>query len=485
MLYVTKKLGKAATVIAAAVIALPAIAQQIPSETWMGIYFGQAKVGYASYRIDKAAYKGKSGYKLESTSVTHLLLLGEEVGQDVNSTAYLNDKFEPLEETFKMSSSGHTTTITARFGPNEITAEVESEGKKSTKKIPIPKDSKIVGDSTYFSGMNLKVGDKLDIKYFNPLSLSLDDVHLEVLRQEELKLGNEIFSAFVIKSQTALGDMTCWQDSNGELLKVVALMGITMVREPKDVAMSTPDAGTYTPPSDLAVATSAPTTTEIPYPRQVRHMKITLSGLTDKALIINDTRQKVMPVESEKPVAQYEITARQYQPLGAASLPISKPELEKYLSDGPYVQPTDPEIVSAAKQIVGGEKNSYKAASMIRAWIHAEMQSKSDIGILRSSVDVLHAKTGVCRDYAILYTALARAAGIPTKLVAGLVFWKGGFYYHAWAESYIGEWIPMDATLPTDLVDATHIKLAEGDATAMFDMIKIMGTLKAEIVEFK
>jgi hypothetical protein len=62
---------------------------------------------------------------------------------------------------------------------------------------------------------------------------------------------------------------------------------------------------------------------------------------------------------------------------------------------------------------------------------------------------------------------------------------NGHFYYHAWVESYVGEWVAFDATLKSDFVDATHIKLAEGDATNMFEMAPVFGTLKAEIIKFE
>jgi transglutaminase-like putative cysteine protease len=231
--------------------------------------------------------------------------------------------------------------------------------------------------------------------------------------------------------------------------------------------------------------TSAPTTTEIPNPRQVKYMKIRLTGLADKSLAINDSRQKVTYTAGEKPSAKYDITASELDPSKAAILPIKGKWMENYLAESPYVQPTNQEISDLAKQIVGEEKSACAAVSRLRAWVNANMQSKGNIGIVRSSVDILHAKTGVCRDYAVLFTALARAAGVPTKLVAGLVFFKDGFYYHAWAESFVGEWIPVDPTLPVELVDATHIKLAEGDATAMFDMVKTMGSIKAEVLGFK
>lgn len=481
-----KVIIKAATVmVSAALIShAPANGQQIPSETWMGIYLGDTKIGYARFAIDKAKFQGKEGYKLESTSFTRLLSLGEPVEIIMETTIYLNKEFEPIYQLFDMSSGGHTTKVTAKFSEKEVLAELLSEGEKSTKTIPIPKGSQLVGDSTFFPAMmKLKIGDKMTVKCFNPISLMLDDLQIEVLRREELKLGDKVYDAFVVKNLTPLGEMTCWQDENGEVLKVTALMGMVMLREPQEVAQNI--GGAYTPPADLAVMTSAPTTTDIPNPRQVRYMKVRLIGLSDKSLAISDKRQKVTYTSGEKPSAEYEITSSDFVPANAPNLPIQDPNLEKYLGDSPYVQPTNSEIQQTAKDIIGNEKNAYLAAARLRSWVHANMQSKGNIGIVRSSLDVLHTKTGVCRDYAILYAALARAVGIPTKLVAGLVHWKGGFFYHAWAESYVGEWIPIDPTLPSDFVDATHIKLAEGDTGAMFDTVKTMGSLKAEILEFK
>ena len=450
----------------------------------MGTYLGQSKIGYAKFSVDKANFQGKSGYRLDSLSVNHLLLMGEAVEVKMETTAYLDKKFNPVHEIFRMSSSGHTTTITARFSAKEIIAEVESGGTKSTKKISIPAGSNLIGDDTFFaSTMKLKVGDSLKFKFFNPVTLSLDDIQTDVLRKEDLKLGDKTYQTYVIKSMTSLGEMTCWQDESGEILKVTAILGMTMLREPKETAVLLDTTSeSYVPPSDLAVITSAATTTEIPYPRRVKYLKVRISGLTDKALVINDQRQKAVSSDS---TVEYEIKASGSDQAKVATLPINDAELHGYLADSPYVQPTNPEIAAAAKEIVGDEKNAYAVVSRLRAWVHGNMQSKGNIGIVRSSVDVLHAKTGVCRDYAVLYAALARSAGIPTKLVSGLVYWKDGFYYHAWADSFVGEWIPVDPTLPTDFVDATHIKLAEGEATAMFGAVKSMGALKAEIVEFK
>ena len=47
----------------------------------------------------------------------------------------------------------------------------------------------------------------------------------------------------------------------------------------------------------------------------------------------------------------------------------------------------------------------------------------------------------------------------PTRVCAGIVYFRDRFYYHAWAESYAeGCWVPVDPGGCPGFVDATHIK---------------------------
>lgn len=456
-------------------------------ETWMGIYFNTAKIGYSKMKITKAAYKNKPAFKLDTLSVTKMMVLGEQVEQTVESSVFLDKKSAPLYQIFQMSSAGHKTKIKAVYLPKEISVQIESDGTRGTKSIPIPDGSILVGDSTYFSPtISIRIGDVTDLKCFNPLTLSLDDIQTNVLRKESIEINGKSYDAYVILSKTPIGEMTCWQANNGDLLKVVALMGISMIMEPKNIAMSMqPQMDAYMPTDDLAVMTSAQTNIDIPEPRKVNKLLIRFHGMKEKSFAITDSRQTASFSDGEVPYAEYEISAALQDYAKSVSLPITDKSLTKYLEDTPYIQPSNPEIKKIAEEIVGGEKNAWKAASKIRAWIYANMHTKGNIGILRSSVDVLHAKEGVCRDYAILCASIARSAGIPSKVAAGLIYWRNGFYYHAWTEVYIGKWVPIDSTLAVDFVDATHIKLSEGEATDMFCSIRTMGSLKAEVISFK
>lgn len=117
------------------------------------------------------------------------------------------------------------------------------------------------------------------------------------------------------------------------------------------------------------------------------------------------------------------------------------------------------------------------------------MTPDASIGVPRTSTDIFARRRGVCRDYATLYTALARAAGVPTRLCSGIVYAEGKFFYHAWAESWVGQWIAFDPTLydpghGVDFVDATHIKFAQGDVTSMFAVVSIVGRLQIAVEDF-
>ncbi|HEU4645355.1 MAG TPA: transglutaminase-like domain-containing protein, partial [Burkholderiales bacterium] len=86
------------------------------------------------------------------------------------------------------------------------------------------------------------------------------------------------------------------------------------------------------------------------------------------------------------------------------------------------------------------------------------------------AADVLRERRAECQGHAYLFAALARALGLPTRVVNGLVYTPEhhGFLYHTWNEVWIegGGWQPVDATFAQPLADATHLALAVGESAA-------------------
>jgi transglutaminase-like putative cysteine protease len=96
---------------------------------------------------------------------------------------------------------------------------------------------------------------------------------------------------------------------------------------------------------------------------------------------------------------------------------------------------------------------------------------------------VLETRKGDCNEHGTLFTALARAAGIPTKLVLGLVFLDGKFYYHAWNEAFVGKWIAIDPTFGQFPADASHIKFVEGNLNKSAEILRLVGKIELDVVE--
>jgi transglutaminase-like putative cysteine protease len=159
----------------------------------------------------------------------------------------------------------------------------------------------------------------------------------------------------------------------------------------------------------------------------------------------------------------------------------SRELLAQYLASSPYIQSDNPKIVSKARKITRNCAESEKA-KVICEWVYANVKKRVAPGI-PSAVDVLRTMEGDCNEHTYLFTALARAVGVPTKVRVGIAYTQGAFYYHAWPEVYVGAWLEMDPTFGQTAVDATHIALLEGELANQLELLNLIGRLKAEVLE--
>jgi transglutaminase-like putative cysteine protease len=99
-----------------------------------------------------------------------------------------------------------------------------------------------------------------------------------------------------------------------------------------------------------------------------------------------------------------------------------------------------------------------------------------------SAVQVLQARKGDCNEHTVLYVALARALGLPTRTATGLVYVRGSFYYHAWPEVWLDRWVAVDPTLGQFPADASHIRFIVGDLARQLELIRLVGRLRLDVV---
>ncbi|MCK5100233.1 MAG: transglutaminase domain-containing protein, partial [Desulfobacteraceae bacterium] len=211
-------------------------------------------------------------------------------------------------------------------------------------------------------------------------------------------------------------------------------------------------------------------------------MKLKLKGVDLKGLKFESDRQKILS-SNDTGTELIIVNGNSKQYLEIKKL--SKETLTEFLKPSSAVQSDHPKIVKAAEKIINRfDSNDNKAkAEAIFDWAHKNIK-KEILVSLPSALDVLHTMKGDCNEHTYLFVALARAAKIPSKIVTGLVFTKGKFYYHAWASVYVdGNWLEMDPTWGQFYVDVSHIAIVNGEIGNQFQLLRLMGQLNIEITE--
>lgn len=149
-------------------------------------------------------------------------------------------------------------------------------------------------------------------------------------------------------------------------------------------------------------------------------------------------------------------------------LPVAGAEFAPYLKPTVRINSLSPEIVSLAKQIAGDDKDARSVAGKIGDWTYKNLKWKK---VESDTVETLASREADCLEHSELYVALARALGLPARVVTGAALGGGSFGAHAWVEVYLGKWVELDPTWGLmEHVDATHLRF-DGDAFTSYAML--------------
>ncbi|MBI4832698.1 MAG: transglutaminase domain-containing protein [Candidatus Lindowbacteria bacterium] len=250
-------------------------------------------------------------------------------------------------------------------------------------------------------------------------------------------------------------------------------LGWTLLKEDRRVAMDLP-AESAASMRDVAKLVAVPSDVRIAEPEQARKMEVQIAGIDFSNFELEGAGQRLIDPENGL------VRIVMERPAAGAPLPIREASLAEFLKPTVLIQSDDAAILKLAQRIAEGETDSLAVADRINQWVFDNIHKKITFS-LPSAVEVLDTREGDCNEHTTLYVALARAAGIPAKAAIGLVYHKGHFYYHAWPEVYVGQWIAMDPTLGQPLADATHIKLLEGELYQQAKLVQAIGKLKLSI----
>jgi hypothetical protein len=442
----------------------------IADESWMGIYIQKVKLGYSGSVSREDTYKGKPAQKVWSISVFKGQMIGGDLEVTMTSTSWTDASGNPLRMEFRTTSGGRTQKVDAEFSGNQITAEIDNNGSKSRKVLTIPAGAKVLDDTgaTAMTTLGKPKDQATEVYILDPTTVSLVKNSVIYRGKSPVKVGENQFTADLVEILDPRATTQVFYSSKGDVIQMIGPMGMTMLPQPKEVAMSMAESEGQQ--VDLAYATSIPVTGKFERPSDSTELTIKVFGRNFNKLP-SDSHQTVKKDGDHLLIT---IHPRQSEP---ATLPTS-PDFSK---PSMHLPSDDAEIIALAKKTTNGATTPAEKVERVRAYVHELMGTNTGIGVLRDAREVLQTKEGLCRDHAILTATLIRAAGIPAKLASGLVYDQGAFFYHAWVEYFDKRWIAVDSTRSRPRLSAGYLKLADGNVEEAF-LFPVLDGAKIEVV---
>ena len=334
-------------------------------------------------------------------------------------------------------------------------------GETTESEVLVPPDtiSEHTGVESLFR-KGLKIGDKRNFHIFSLDLLKPVKTEIEVQGKDTLTYQSEEKQVYVLRqTMDMMNGITAkvWLDADGVNYQTeVPMMGLSMVtaKTDKETALG------GIQEIDVVLKTRILPSGKRPTPKAKNFeadVKLTSGNIAD--VIMSNSLQKlaINSEQSGKLSIQVSTVAAEDCP----DLPIQDVE-GKFLGASAYIQTDAPAIREKVQEILDGEVNSWHAAEKLCQWVYTTMTEKKMSGSFGSSLTALESRSGDCTEHTVLFIALARAAGIPSRICSGVVFAKDAFYYHFWPEVYVGKWVQMDPTLGQNIADATHIQIGGG-----------------------
>jgi len=442
-------------------------------ERWYGIFFQDQHVGFSVSRQSPTA---DGGTLWEQRSSFRVATFGK-LQEVITAGAALTDAEARLHR-FDFFMAAEPVRISARgeVQGSEIVMEVEQAGEVSELRFPVERPPQVnLSMNAVLQRTELSVGTVLDVPYFDPLTLSDGEMRLTVTDVEVLDNGEE---AYWMTSTFSGVETRVLVTPAGETLRQESALGMASVLMTQEDAVAVPTDGE---PTDLIALSAVRLKGSLEDARNTRLVRLRVKGVEPERVRHEPPLQTL---EGDEVTVEVPLT------LELPPLPVGDESELEWLESSLTIQAAHPEIREQAKEIVGDAQTRLEAVQRINQWVFDAVEKVPSMGV-PSGLEVLRSRRGDCNEHTALFVSLARAAKIPTRIAAGVVYSDritdtGAFYYHAWPEVRLGgstEWVPVDPTFGQVPADATHVKLVEGDLDRQVEIMAVMGRLGFELVE--
>jgi hypothetical protein len=340
-------------------------------------------------------------------------------------------------------------------------------------------------------GSGMEVGERLRFPVFDPSSLSTRTVEVRVAEHDTLMVPDsasldpetgrwapahfDSVPAWRIAELYGGVQIESWIDADGRIIRASSPLGFSMERTEYELArQAQEDARTLTgSPLDEDVILSTAVQSNVDLGEVVNHreLRFLLSGVDLSGFQLDGGRQTLL---GDTLIVRQEVWGSieaDYE-----QLPYPRMDLNEYLQPEPLIQSDDERIIQTAESLVNWrfmwDKDPKRVARVLTVEINRMLEKRVTFSI-PNAAQVLESGQGDCNEHTVLFVAMARALGLPARTAVGLVYVNGSFFYHAWPEVWIGEWVAVDPTFGQYPADAAHLRFVVGGLAQQVEIVRL------------
>ncbi|NOR84669.1 hypothetical protein GQ473_00985 [archaeon] len=148
-----------------------------------------------------------------------------------------------------------------------------------------------------------------------------------------------------------------------------------------------------------------------------------------------------------------------------------------YLEPTDAIQSEDAKIKALADSIILDSVDDFEKIARLSGWVTENVEYDLAYGTKAYDAKwVYENKIGTCDEFATLYIAMARSLGFPSRYLSGWAYGDNGWEPHAYAESYIGVWVPVDPTWnEVGHLDAVHLQFSVQKSNEVANNVRVSG----------
>ena len=434
-------------------------------ESFAGIYFQNERIGFVKNRLTES---GPDEYILYQNAFLYLNILNESHPVDMRIKATLSRDMLLKDFNFHFTSPFYKMDAEGRVEGQDVHFSFTTGKETVADVIRLQKTPYLATNKRfYLLRQGLQPGDKLKIPYFDPISLSGKDTVMEYKGRKKTLVQNRIYNLHHFVEIFSGVRINSWLDDGGKVIKEESPAGFVFISEPEFKATDIKVNG-----KEILSSVSIP----------LAGGSLDLSGRNWMRYRLTLPADTTFDLDKDRQSLDHDILT-----INLESLPDSDAAacsgFREELASTPYIQTKNKLITVLAREVTGKAASDLERVKILSAWIFENLEKRPVLGI-PDALTTLNTKMGDCNEHAALFAALARNVDIPTRVVAGVTFFEGAFYYHAWNEVCLDDnWYSLDTTNNQFPADLSHIKFVEGETNEQVKIAALIGKLQIEIVD--